>query len=58
MRRQGKGSIQPVFKAQAGDLREVGRVATQERDVVSESYAGDLQVHRANAQALMAELEE
>ena len=51
-------SIQPVLDSQAGDLDEVLRVPGQDGGVVRESDAGDLQVQRADAQALAPELDE
>ncbi len=51
-------SFQPVLGSQAWHLREVGRVAGEERGVVRQSDAGDFQIHRADARTLMAQLEE
>jgi len=53
-----RSSIQPILDSQAEHLGEVLRVARQDCGVVGESDAGNLQVQRADAQTLAAELDE
>ena len=46
------GLVQPVLEPQSGHLREVGRVAREQRRVMGEDDAGDFQVHGADANCL------
>src|SRR5204863_5237813 len=45
-------------ESQAGDLREVARVARQERRAVREGDARDFQIHRADAHAFSSKAPE
>lgn len=54
---RGDELIQPVLGSQAGHLPEVARVSTQQRGIVGKGDARDLQIHRADAHALAAEIE-
>ena len=42
-------AIQPILDSQARHLAEVLRVPGQDCDIVSESDAGDFQIHRTDA---------
>ena len=51
-------SIQPILESQAGDLREVARIASQERYIVGQGNAGDFQIHRTDADAFASKAHE
>ena len=48
-------SVEPVFHAQAGDFLEIHEVAGAQRCVMGHADGGDFQVHRADANARVAE---
>ena len=56
LRYASERSIQPVLKSQTRHLRKVHRVSRQQRGVVLNGDAGDLQILSADAHALRAEL--
>jgi hypothetical protein len=48
-------SVEPVFRAQAGDFIEIHEVAREQRGAVSNADGADFQTHRAGAHARVAE---
>ena len=51
-------SVEPVLESQARHLVEIHGIAREERGVVREGDAGNLQIHRADADALPADFGE